>query len=142
MSIEKNYSCFSSMDHLKFVGKHTKKRSRTTAPFNFPFLLKPLIRSLFYYSLDFTIKICFSIQIKFSLRFTISVQSTGHTSAHYILSIMLAAVVAQSISMFASHAEGTMFESQPRHTFVVKTSCDASTAKSLATEVCVTGLWR
>ena len=40
---------------------------------------------------------------------------------------------------FASHADGWVFESQPRQTEAVKTGIDSSTAKRLAIGVCVTG---
>lgn len=71
-------------------------------------MLKPLIRPLFYNSLNFTITISFSLQIIFALRFAISVQQTGCDDGillHIILSIMLAAVMAQSVALFATHVE-------------------------------------
>ena len=108
MFIEKNYSCSSSMDPLIVRGKHSKIRSRPTSPIKIPFLLKPLIRPLFYNSLNFTITISFSLQIIFALRFTISVQQTGCDDGillHITLSIMLAVVMAQSVAMFATHVE-------------------------------------
>ena len=46
----------------------------------------------------------------------------------------ITAAVAQSVRMFALQAEGWMFESQPRHTLVVKTGSDTSTAKRSPTK--------
>ena len=40
---------------------------------------------------------------------------------------------------FFSQNEGWMFDSQPRHTYVVKTGSDSSTAKRSAIGVSVTG---
>ena len=39
------------------------------------------------------------------------------------------AAVAQWVRAMAPQAEGWVFESQPRHTYVVKTGSDSSTAK-------------
>ena len=53
--------------------------------------------------------------------------------------IQIIAEVAQSVRAFASHAEGWLFETEPRQICVVKKSCDSSTAKRSATDVSVTG---
>ena len=50
-----------------------------------------------------------------------------------------APVVAQRVRAFAPQAEGTVFESQPRQTYVVKTGSDSSIAKRSALGVGVTG---
>ena len=47
--------------------------------------------------------------------------------------------MAQSFRAFASHAEGLVFESQPRQTQLVITGSDSSTAKRSAIDVSVTG---
>ena len=47
--------------------------------------------------------------------------------------------VAHWVRALGSQAEGLVFESQPRHTYVVKTGSDSSTAKRLAIGVSVTG---
>ena len=44
-----------------------------------------------------------------------------------------------AVRAFSSHAEGWLFESQPRQILVVKSGIDSSTAKRLATGVSVTG---
>ena len=49
------------------------------------------------------------------------------------------AAVAQWARAFASHADGWVFESQPRQTQVVKTGRESSTAKRSAVGVSVTG---
>ena len=49
------------------------------------------------------------------------------------------AALAQSIRAFALHAEGMVFVSQPRQTYVVKTGSDSFTAKRLATGGSVRG---
>ena len=53
--------------------------------------------------------------------------------------IQITAEVAQSVRAFASHAEGWLFETEPRQTCVVKKSSDSSTAKRSATDMGVTG---
>ena len=53
--------------------------------------------------------------------------------------IALAALVAKSVRPFASHAEGWVFKSQLRQTYVVKIFGDSSTAKRSATGVSVKG---
>ena len=52
---------------------------------------------------------------------------------------MESVAMTQSVSAVATHAEGCVFESQPRHTKVVKAGSDSSTAKRPATGVSVTG---
>ena len=49
------------------------------------------------------------------------------------------AAVAQWVRVLALHAEGWVFESQPRQTNVVKTGSDSFIAKRLALGVNVTG---
>ena len=46
--------------------------------------------------------------------------------------------MAQSVRAVATNAEGCVFESQSRHTKVVKTGSDSSTAKRSATGVSAT----
>ena len=63
----------------------------------------------------------------------------------YIINITIrgaAAAVAQLVRVFALHAEGWVFESQPRQTLFVKTGSDSATAEHWATNVNVTGLQR
>ena len=50
--------------------------------------------------------------------------------------------VAQWVKAFVPHAEGWVFESQPRQTHVVKRGSDSFTAKRLAIGVSVMGPWR
>ena len=47
--------------------------------------------------------------------------------------------MAQWVRAFAPQAEGWVFESQPRQSYVVKTGSDSSTAKRSAIGVSVTG---
>ena len=46
--------------------------------------------------------------------------------------------MAQSVKAFALHAEGLMFESKPRQTYVVKMGSDRSAGKRPATSSSVT----
>ena len=55
-----------------------------------------------------------------------------------VASDLRAADLAQSVNVFALYAGCSVFESQPRHTLVVKTGSDNSTAKRSATYVSVT----
>ena len=52
---------------------------------------------------------------------------------------MILIILPQWVRALASQAEGWVFESQPRQTYVVKTGCDSSTAKRSAIGVSVTG---
>ena len=51
---------------------------------------------------------------------------------------MESVAMAQSVRAVATNAEGCVFESQSRHTKVVKTGSDSSTAKRSATGVSAT----
>ena len=50
-----------------------------------------------------------------------------------------AETLAQPVKAFAQEADGWMFKTQPRQTYVVKTGSDSSDAKSSALDVSVTG---
>ena len=57
----------------------------------------------------------------------------------FFLSKTITAAVVKSVRAFDSHAEGLVFESQPRQTLVVKTGSNSSPGKRSATSVSVTG---
>ena len=73
-------------------------------------------------------------------------QDVNYTDRHYtawaLPRLMNETVVAQSVRAFALHAEGWVFKSQLRHTYIVKTRSDNSTAKLSAIGVSVMGFRR
>ena len=78
-------------------------------------------------------------QLSFVLVYRIRCSSRGKIYKSTKIINLATAAVSQWVRTFAPQAEGWVFESKPRQTYVVKTGSDSSTSKRSAIDVSVMG---